>query len=183
MREESSSVARAGCLLERAMTLLQTDRAVAWRCLNDAATLLRVESRAPIVATPEVHYHLQSGGLATWQARRTLGYIESNLGSKFGVGELAGLVSLSESHFSRAFRRALGTPPMAYVVVRRVERAKVMMSSTSQSLSDIALSCGFSDQSHFNKAFRRCVGISPGRWRRGNAQPEHRFEAFTAAAP
>jgi AraC family transcriptional regulator len=166
MREESS-VARAGCLLERAMTLLQTDRAVAWRCLTDAATLLRIESQAP-VATPAMRYTFRSGGLATWQARRALGYIENHLGSKFGVGELAGLVSLSESHFSRAFRRALGAPPMAYVVVRRVERAKVMMTSTSRSLSDIALSCGFSDQSHFNKAFRRCAGISPGRWRRSN---------------
>jgi len=40
------------------------------------------------------------GGLAKWQARRTLAYIEANLGSKMGTGDLANVVALSKSHFS-----------------------------------------------------------------------------------
>lgn len=167
---EESSVARAGYLLEQAMTLFQTDREIAWRCLSSAATLLNVEAESA-AGTSNTRFTLRPGGLVRWQAQRTLVYIERNLGAKFGVGDLAGLVALSQSHFSRAFRRALGFPPMAYVAVRRVEHAKLMMSSTRRSLSDIALACGFSDQSHFNKSFRRCVGMSPGRWRRGNATP------------
>jgi AraC family transcriptional regulator len=170
MREESS-VARAGHLLEQAMTLFQTDREVAWRCLSNAATLLNVQAEST-AATPEARNAFRPGGLMRWQAQRTLAYIENNLGSKFAVGDLAELVALSESHFSRSFRRALGCPPMVYVAVRRVEHAKGMMTSTRQSLSDIALACGFSDQPHFNKSFRRCVGMSPGRWRRGNATLE-----------
>ena len=55
---------------------------------------------------------------------------------------------------------------MAYVAVRRVERAKLMMASTEQRLTDIALACGFADQSHLNRSFRRIVGVSPGLWRR-----------------
>src|ERR1700730_7993533 len=60
----------------------------------------------------------------------------------------------------------LGTSPMAYVAVRRVDRAKLMMASTGQRLTDIALACGFADQSHLNRYFRRIVGVSPGLWRR-----------------
>ena len=165
-------MSRAGYLLERAIASLQTDREAACRCLNDAATLLGVE-RTEIAQAAQTaasqQYTFRAGGLARWQARRALTYIESNLDAKFGVGQLADLASLSKAHFSRAFRHALGLPPMKYVVMRRVERAKVMMTSTAQPLSDIALACGFSDQAHFSKLFRHCVGIPPGHWRRANA--------------
>jgi transcriptional regulator GlxA family with amidase domain len=97
-------------------------------------------------------------------------YIEANLESKLGVDHLADGVALSKGHFSRAFRQRLGIPPMVYVATRRVERAKMMMTSTKEQLTVIALACGFSDQSHLNRAFRRLVGVSPGRWRRSNAE-------------
>jgi AraC family transcriptional regulator len=106
------------------------------------------------------------GGLAAWQAHRALEYIERNLGSKLRVREIADRVALSERHFSRAFKRSLGSSPMAYVGARRVDRAKLMVASTRGKLTDIALACGFSDQSHLTKSFRRVVGMSPGVWRR-----------------
>ncbi len=57
---------------------------------------------------------------------------------------------------------------MEYVVVRRVERAKAMISGTREPLAEVALACGFADQAHLNRRFRDIVGISPGRWRRSN---------------
>jgi pimeloyl-ACP methyl ester carboxylesterase len=57
---------------------------------------------------------------------------------------------------------------MAYVAARRVERARLMLTSTQKSLTEIALACGFADQPHFNRLFRRIVGMSPGRWRRSS---------------
>jgi transcriptional regulator GlxA family with amidase domain len=164
MREESS-VQRAEYLVKQAMTSLQTDRVVAWRCLTDAATLLSVETE-PKSEETGLPFAFRPGGLARWQARRTLSYIEDNLGTKLNVGQLAALVALSKSHFSRAFSRAIGFPPMVYVAARRIERAKRLMSATREPLSHIALACGFSDQPHFNKLFRRRMGMSPGIWRR-----------------
>lgn len=112
---------------------------------------------------------LRTGGLATWQTRRALAYIEARLGSKVAIGDIADRVALSQSHFRRAFKRSLGSSPRAYVAMRRVERAKTMMASTRDGLTDIALDCGFTDQSHFNRSFRRIVGVSPGLWRRNRA--------------
>jgi AraC-like DNA-binding protein len=106
------------------------------------------------------------GGLAAWQANRALKFIEGNLGSKMAIREIADYVALSSSHFSRAFKRSLGSSPNAYVTERRVERALHMMASTQKSLTEIALACGFSDQPHFTRSFRRVVGMSPGVWRR-----------------
>jgi len=59
---------------------------------------------------------------------------------------------------------------MEYVAKRRVERAKLMMISTGEQLTYIALACGFADQSHLNRSFRRMVGVSPGTWRRTSTE-------------
>ena len=167
MREEHS--AQLGHLVRRAITFFESNRAVAWRCLNDASTLLGTGAAKPRNdARPDA---LARGGLANWRAKRALAYIESNLGSKIEIGEVAHCVALSRSHFSRAFRQSLGSTPLTYVSERRVERAKFLMTSTRERLSDIALACGFADQSHLNKCFRRIEGMSPGVWRRYAATP------------
>jgi AraC family transcriptional regulator len=167
LRSVASASMRVGHLVKQAMGCLETDRKAAWRCLSDASTLLGADIQDLGVNAPTVD-NLRPGGLATWQARRTLAYIEANLASKMDIDDLANVVALSRSHFSRAFKRSLGFSPMEYVVVRRVERAKAMISGTREPLAEVALACGFADQPHLNRRFRDIVGISPGRWRRSN---------------
>jgi AraC family transcriptional regulator len=166
MRSVASGSTRVGYLVRRAMTYLETDREAAWRCLSDASHLLGTESEESRIQVSRLSRALPPGGLAAWQAKRTLAYIEEHLGSKVTIQELATQVALSKSHFSRAFKSSLGSSPMAYVSMRRIEHAKIMMTSTRERLTDIALACGFSDQSHLNRYFRRIVGVSPGLWRR-----------------
>jgi transcriptional regulator GlxA family with amidase domain len=151
-------------LLRRANTCFETDREGARQCLRDAAQLLAAPASADHLAIPAAD--CSDGGLTRWQLRRTLHHIESHLASKITIFELARLVAFSRSHFSRSFKRSLRLSPMSYVATRRVERAKLLMRSTSEQLSDIALACGFADQPHLNRSFRRLVGLSPGVWRR-----------------
>jgi AraC family transcriptional regulator len=160
-----SGAERLGYLLRRAIQLMESDVQAASRCLRAASVLLFAESRRTVGDAREVPL-FQPGGLARWQTERTVEYIEKNLGSKIQARELADLFSFSKSHFSRAFKRTFGVPPMTYIFGRRVERAKFMMTATRDHLSEIALSCGFADQSHLNRTFRRTVGMSPGLWRR-----------------
>jgi AraC family transcriptional regulator len=164
----ASASTRVGDLVRRAMTCFDTDREAARRCLSDASALLGLD-----LQDLGVHARnpgaIQRGGLATWQARRTLAYIEANLGSKMGVDDLANAAGLSRSHFSRAFKHSVGRSPMEYIIFRRVERAKAMISDTREPLAEVALACGFVDQPHLNRRFRDMVGVSPGRWRRSNA--------------
>jgi AraC-like DNA-binding protein len=70
------------------------------------------------------------------------------------------------------FKQAFGEPPHAYVVRRRLEEACHLMLTSSASLSEIALSVGFSDQSHLCKHFRQALGQSPSNWRREREAPE-----------
>lgn len=168
LRSVAPASARVGHLVTRAMTLFESNREVAWRCLRDASTLLGGKSEAIDTNAPPLQSIWRPGGLAVWQANRALEYIEENLGSTMALRQLADCVALSESHFSRAFKQSLGSSPMAYIAARRIERAKLMMASARARLTDIAQACGFSDQSHLNRCFRRVVGMSPGRWRRAS---------------
>ena len=111
------------------------------------------------------------GGLAPWQVRRVTNHIECHLDTAIRSKDLAAMVRLSSSYFSRAFRGSFGQSTGHYVHHRRMERAQGLMLTTDESLGRIALECGMSDQAHFNKLFHRIVGETPGAWRR--ARKEH----------
>lgn len=104
-------------------------------------------------------------GLAPWQIRRVRDYLEQHLAEDVALAELAALVGLSQSHFSRAFRVSTGLPPHRFQTAMRIERAKELLLQSPLSLDGIAAACGFSDQSHLARAFRARVGTSPGAWR------------------
>jgi AraC family transcriptional regulator len=148
------------------MTHTETSRGAGWRSLSDASRPLEAESAGAHLEAPTTRKMLREGGLACRQAKRALEYIEAHLGSQIEIREIAELVALSRSHFSRMFKRCVGFSPRVYVSTRRVEQAKLMMRCTSERLSDIAVVCGFADQPHLNRHFRRIVGMSPGLWRR-----------------
>jgi AraC family transcriptional regulator len=168
LRSVASASMRVGHLVRQAMSYFETDRKAAWRCLSDASTLLGAAEQDLDGKAPSGE-KLQPSGLATWQAGQALAYIEANLAAKIEIGDLANLVALSRSHFSRAFKLTVGLSPMKYIIVRRVERAKALISSTAEPLAEVALACGFADQAHLNRRFGDVVGSSPGRWRRSNA--------------
>ncbi len=109
---------------------------------------------------------LQKGGLAPWQTKRAQQLMSARLDADISLAEVARECGLSLSHFSRAFRQAVGASPHAWLMRRRVDAAKSMMHSNRLPLSEIALACGFADQSHFTRVFSRETGASPGQWRR-----------------
>jgi AraC family transcriptional regulator len=108
------------------------------------------------------------GGLAPWQKRELERYLKENLDQPLYIEELASQVSLSISHFCRAFKESFGTSPHVHIIRLRLELAQRMMLTTQEPLSQIALACGLADQSHLSKLFRNEVGEAPGAWRRRN---------------
>jgi AraC family transcriptional regulator len=106
------------------------------------------------------------GGLARWQVRRVLEYIEAHLNGELGLVELAAIVELSPHYFGEAFRISTGSSPHRYVMERRVERARDLLWDADRPILDIAYAAGFSSQSHFTANFRRVTGVTPRRFRR-----------------
>jgi AraC family transcriptional regulator len=151
-------------LIAAACDTLDSDRNTAKACILQAAELLRVSRR--IEETTALHVSGVRGGLAPWQKKRLVAYVEDNIGSNIRVVDLARVVRLSVGHFFRAFRESFAESPLAYVKRRRVRRSQALMLSSHAPLSQIALECGMCDQPHFTRLFRRIVGVNPGAWRR-----------------
>jgi AraC family transcriptional regulator len=73
---------------------------------------------------------------------------------------------LSVYHFARQFKAATGLPPHQYLILRRIERAKLLLQTGGGfSLAEVAARAGFSDQSRFSHHFKRLVGVTPGQFR------------------
>ena len=151
-------------LLTTAAVALETDPHTARTCIKRAAVVLGLELRPECPAPAE--QSCLRGGFAPWQVKRIRSYIESNLDSTIRVTDLAVLVQLSTSHFSRSFHRTFSEPPLAYITRRRILRAQELMLSSRVPLVQIALECGMCDQAHFSRVFRRIVGVNPNAWRR-----------------
>jgi AraC family transcriptional regulator len=80
---------------------------------------------------------------------------------KWSAPELAAVAALSEFHFARMFKQSTGESPHAYVLRRRIERAKCLIAAHRLPLSRIASACGFASQSHFSARFREIAGVTP----------------------
>jgi transcriptional regulator GlxA family with amidase domain len=104
--------------------------------------------------------------LLAWQLNRIVDYIETHLADKITAMNLADLIKMSVGQLFRAFKISVGVTPFRYIARRRLELACTMMTTTRQSLSQIAAACGVCDQAYLCKMFRRMIGISPSAWRR-----------------
>jgi AraC-like DNA-binding protein len=112
-----------------------------------------------------------TGGFAPWLVKRLRAHIETNIETPLRLEDVAGLARVSRSHFSRAFKKTFGEPFSRYVMGVRLERARRLLIDTNQSISEIALACGLSDQSHLTRLFHRRYGAPPRAWRRVHGWP------------
>jgi AraC-like DNA-binding protein len=110
------------------------------------------------------------GGLAPWQRRRVVDLFHEHLDGEVRLETLAAECGISVSHFARSFRRSFGTSPHHYLILKRVEIAKALLSETNYSLADAAAQTGFSDQAAFTRAFANVVGTTPAKWRREHSR-------------
>jgi len=106
------------------------------------------------------------GGLSRAQCQLLNQYFEENLDRNLSLAELAGVVQLSVFHFTRKFRTEFGCPPHAYVIRKRIERAKAQLARGNVPLKVVAASSGFSDQSHMTRLFQRLLGVTPAEYRK-----------------
>ena len=107
-----------------------------------------------------------SGGLPPFALRRIREYIDSHLDQNIALDSLAATAKLSLYHFARTFKQSEGITPHAFVLERRLAKARELLTATDLPLSDIAFTVGFADQSHLARRFRQVVGMSPGQFRR-----------------
>jgi AraC family transcriptional regulator len=143
---------------------------------------LYYDSLAVAVTTRLIRYHSSKSTdvkrpnkrLSDRRLRQVLVYIEDNLAENIALANLAAVVGLSVSHFNVLFREAVGLSPHQYLIRRRVERAKELLSEGKLSISQIATESGFAHQSHLARHMSRILGVAPKALRK---QCENGFES------
>ena len=106
---------------------------------------------------------------------RAIDYVEANLAADLSITELAAVAIMSPSWFRECFHAVTGRPVHAYVLERRLQRARRLLSEgrygplrSRPSIQQVAHACGFADQSHLTRAFKRRYGVTPGALLRGS---------------
>ena len=108
----------------------------------------------------------QPGLLDRCGIERVVDLIDAELSDKLTLERLASAAALSPYHFARAFKASTGLAPYQFVTMRRVERAKALLTTTPASVTQVAHMVGFSNISHFRRLFRLHTGLTPGDLRR-----------------
>jgi AraC family transcriptional regulator len=104
--------------------------------------------------------------LSTPALALVLDYVEANHDRPTALADLAAVAGLSVFHFARVFKQSAGESPHVFVLRRRIERAKRLLSQSRLPLREIAPACGFSSQSHLTARFRKLTGVTPRGYRR-----------------
>jgi AraC family transcriptional regulator len=105
------------------------------------------------------------GGNAPGWLRKVRESLEASYLRSHSLNELALLADVHPVHLSREFRRHYQMTIGDYIRKRRVEHASQLLSHSPLPLSEIAKTCGFSDQSHFCALFKRHIGMTPAKFR------------------
>ncbi|MBS0448342.1 MAG: helix-turn-helix transcriptional regulator [Proteobacteria bacterium] len=108
------------------------------------------------------------GRLTGLQERRVLDYIEARLHETVTLEDLAKTAGLGVWTFSRHFRATTGRAPHAYLIDRRVERAKRLLLQGDRALKEVASACGFADQAHLTRVLHARLGTTPAQLRRSS---------------
>jgi AraC-like DNA-binding protein len=102
-------------------------------------------------------------GPASDAVKRVRDLLQATLDARVPVAELEVLSGLSRWQLTRQFSNAFGVSPARYHLMRRLDRARVLLGS-GNSLAEAAQSTGFADQAHLTRHFRSTYGLSPGQW-------------------
>lgn len=118
------------------------------------------------------HYYLDSIPKARkdykriLQLKQVLDFIEKNYASPLTLQQLSASVSMSPKYFCRFFSEMTHQTPMDYLNRQRIEQACYQLSTTDDSITEIAYGNGFNDLSYFIRTFRKYKGITPGKYKR-----------------
>lgn len=111
-----------------------------------------------------VHKHRTNPNVSV-QIQNCRDYIESHADQELSLDFLAKQAGYSQSHLSRKFKEEMGVTIRTYIQYARVERAKMLLTTTADSTGKIALDLHFCSSSHFSDVFQEVTGQKPSQYR------------------
>lgn len=100
--------------------------------------------------------------------KKALRYIEKNYCNTVSLKEVADYVGLNSAYFSSLFKKELNMTFSSYIIKKRIDEGKHLLSATNLSLTEIAMALGFDSHSYFSNVFKAHTGMTPKQYRRSN---------------
>ena len=99
------------------------------------------------------------------QVQKCVDYIEMHLEEKICAADLAAQVGYTEYYLTHKFKEETGLSVTDYIKFAKIERAKVLLKSTNQTVQDIAAALSFSTRNYFSRVFQEVTGQTPMEYR------------------
>lgn len=106
------------------------------------------------------------------KVKQVLRRIRNEYSRPLTLEQLAMEAGLNPQYFCRVFRELTGRTPIDYLNYYRIECAAEQLCTSNESITEIALSCGFNDLSYFNRLFKRTKKMSPTAYRKNHVFDE-----------
>jgi len=114
----------------------------------------------------KMHDHARGRAQKCGLAEDMKDFLNTKLTERFHIDELCRHISRSESQTIRIFKREYGITPYTYVLNKKLELAKSLLSGTALTVREIADKLCFADEYYFSNLFKTKVGLTPSEYRR-----------------
>lgn len=120
-------------------------------------------------------HHAESGSK---YVRKALTYLSNNFEQDIKISDIAEKIRISAAYLQRLFKEQVGITLVDKINELRIEKAKILLETSSLPIMDIAVSVGFNNRQHFSYTFQKLVGSSPALYRKhkGDYRVWSRFE-------
>lgn len=88
-------------------------------------------------------------------------FIDQNYNKNLTLETLSEVVYVSKHHLAHIFKNEIGVPPITYLITKRMDEAKRLLSDSDMSISDISRVIGYESPNYFSQLFKKIVGVSP----------------------
>ena len=97
---------------------------------------------------------------------KSIRHINEYYSAQIKITDLAKMENMSMTAYNKSFKEQMGMPPTKYIISLRISMAKELLETTTLSIKEISLMCGYTDFNFFSRAFKENTGVSPTEYRK-----------------
>lgn len=150
---------------------IQFDEAVREVFVDRCGGLKSIASNCRILATINLTLarllnERDEGDIVDWKdafgrLKTAIDYMDTHFTENPPLWQLAELARLAPNYFHRYFKRVVGISPYEYMLKKRLNKAKYLLSNTDLAVYQVALECGYENSYYFSRTFKKNTGKTP----------------------